>query len=99
MRDDPAVYLDGRAVGSIVCAAGWQTIGTTLTTLRPIIHALRGWPTPLGVGLNTSAPVFNEDGSCVDEKCAAQLRAMADQVVEFANLRSSRASTAQLKTA
>src|SRR5208337_2038759 len=44
LRDDQRCYLDGRAVGCIVTAAGWQTCGSTLAALRSIVHALRGWP-------------------------------------------------------
>ena len=53
LRGDSRVYLDGRAVGCIVTAAGWQGCNTTLGAMRGIVHALRGWPTPLGV---TSTP-------------------------------------------
>jgi FMN reductase len=49
MRQDDAVYFEGRAVGCIACACGWQATGSTLATLRSIVHALRGWPAPIGV--------------------------------------------------
>lgn len=39
------VYLEGRTVGCIACAYGWQATGSTLNALRTIVHALRGWPT------------------------------------------------------
>jgi FMN reductase len=54
LREDSRPYLDGRAVGCIVTSAGAQAGGATLAALRSIVHALRGWPTPLGVTLNTS---------------------------------------------
>src|SRR5262249_37397071 len=44
LRDDPRPYLDGRAVGCISCAYGWQATMTTLVSLRSVVHALRGWP-------------------------------------------------------
>jgi len=44
LRDDERPYFDGRAVGCIACAAGWQATTTTLIALRSIVHALRGWP-------------------------------------------------------
>jgi len=53
LAQDERPYLSGRGVGLVVCAAGWQAIGATLTGLRAVVHALRGWPTPLGAGLNT----------------------------------------------
>ncbi len=84
MREDARPYLEGRVVGTIVCAAGWQAIGTTLTALRSITHALRGWPTPMGVGINTSVRAFDAQGACVDPAVANQLRLLARQVVDFA---------------
>jgi len=84
LREDKRPYLDGRAVGCIVTAAGWQTCGSTLAALRSIVHALRGWPTPLGAALNTAEPLFNASGECTDEKGKMQLVAVGRQVVEFA---------------
>jgi FMN reductase len=54
LRSDARPYLDGRAVGVIVSAAGWQACGTTLVSVRSAIHALRGWPTPYGVMVNSA---------------------------------------------
>jgi FMN reductase len=85
LRDDRRCYLDGRAVGCIITASGWQTIGTALTALRSIVHALRGWPTPMGAGLNTAEKIFDEAGGCNDPVAAVQLVTVARQVVEFAN--------------
>jgi FMN reductase len=87
MRGDARSYFDGRAVGCIVSAAGWQAVGSTLAAMRSIVHALRGWPTPLGVGINSTTKCFAPDGSCLDEAVAGQLRMMAGQVVEFAAMR------------
>jgi FMN reductase len=84
LRDDKRSYLDGRAVGCIATAAGWQASVSTLAALRSIVHALRGWPTPLGVTLNTSEKPFEAAGGCTDEKVAEQLATVARQVVEFA---------------
>jgi FMN reductase len=84
LRDDVRPYLDRRAVGCIVTAYGWQGGGTTLSSVRTIVHALRGWPTPLAVTLNTAEPLFDADGVCLDERANAQLHLLADQVLEFA---------------
>jgi FMN reductase len=84
LREDKRCYLDGRAVGCVVTAYGWQTCGTTLIALRSIIHALRGWPTPLGAALNTTGGLFDAEGSCIDEKASAQLAIVGQQVAEFA---------------
>jgi FMN reductase len=84
LREDSRCYLEGRAVGCIVAAFGWQTCGTALSALRSIVHALRGWPTPLGAALNTSEGIFDGAGNCTDPKAANQLAIVGRQVVEFA---------------
>jgi FMN reductase len=85
-RDDRP-YLEGRALGCVVTAYGWQACGTTLVALRMIAHALRAWPTPFGAALNASTPLFETDGTCIDAKIAQQLAVIASQVVEFARHR------------
>jgi FMN reductase len=83
--DDP--YLNGRAFGCVVTAYGWQACGTTLISLRMIAHALRAWPTPFGATLNASTPLFETDGTCIDDRIANQLAIVSHQVVEFARCR------------
>jgi FMN reductase len=85
LRNAPRPYLDGRAVGCIVTAYGWQGAGTTLTSVRTIVHALRGWPTPLGVTLNTAIPLFDPSGLCMDQRTQTQFEMLAAQVVGFAS--------------
>lgn len=80
---DDRPYLDGRAVGCIACAYGWQATGSTLIALRTIVHALRGWPTPLGIAANTTGPLFDESESCLDPGLKANLSALATQVMHF----------------
>jgi len=87
MAKDGAPYLDGRAVGCLVSAAGWQAAGATLSALRATVHALRGWPTPLGVLINSSEPVFCEAGRLVSDDLARNLRTMTQQVLDFAAMR------------
>lgn len=82
---DERVYLDGLPVGLIVTAYGWQATGTTLMTMRSIVHALRGWPTPLGATINTSGGTF-KDGVCQDDGATSQLRLVGRQTVTFARL-------------
>lgn len=86
MRADPIVYLDNRAVGCIACAYGWQATGSVLAALRSIVHALRGWPTPMGIAVNSTGKLFDEGGGCIDPALAGQLSLMAAQVVGFARL-------------
>lgn len=87
MAEDEAVYFEGRAVGLIAVAAGWQATGTTLATLRSITHALRGWPTPMAVAVNSIQPVFDENGEPGDRGVDTQLGILAQQVVTFARMR------------
>ena len=82
---DERVYLDGVPVGLIATAYGWQATASTIATLRSIVHALRGWPTPLGAGIKTEAGTFT-DGTCNDPAAAAQLTLVGRQVVQFATM-------------
>lgn len=87
MREDARPYFAGRAVGCIATGAGWQGTVTTLEAIRSIVHALRGWPTPLGAAINTSAPVFDGAGTPTDERVAFQLTTVAQEVMHFARMR------------
>lgn len=87
MCKDPEPYLDGRAVGLIVCGHGWQSTGVVLSAFRSIVHALRGWPTPMGVAINTLVEHFDDKGVGIAEQSARQMKIMVGQVIEFARLR------------
>ncbi len=84
LRGETRPYLEGRAVGCIACASGWQAIGPVLAALRSIAHALRGWPTPLGVAANARSGLFDAEGVCTDKTLSTQLSIMAEQIVTFA---------------
>jgi FMN reductase len=86
LRDDPRPYLDGRAVGVIVTAAGWQAAGTALVSVRSAIHALRGWPTPFGVTVNSVEQPVGADGR-IDDRVDGALEILAGQLMEFASWR------------
>ena len=98
MSNDERAYFDGRAVGCVVCAEGIQAMGTTLFTLRSIVHALRGWPTPYSATINSSTKPFGPDGLLREEAVSAQLKTVAQQVVQFAQ-HSLLAKAMQLPTA
>lgn len=87
MSRDPQPYLDGRAVGLIVCGNGWQSTGVVLSAFRSIVHALRGWPTPMGVAINTLVERLDETGAGLSEPSARQIAIMVGQVIEFARQR------------
>lgn len=83
LAKDDRVYLDNMPVGLIVTAYGWQATGSTMGALRSIVHALRGWPTPLGVCVKTAPGMFDND-RCNDAAVVQQLELVGRQVVEFA---------------
>lgn len=94
LRSGDRVYFDGLAVGCVAVAYGWQATVSTLHNLRVAVHALRGWPTPLGATINASGQPFTEDGtSCCDDSAQFQLDMVGRQVVEFARLRRSTGRT------
>ena len=90
-RDDRP-YFDGLPVGAIATAHGWQAAVSALASLRTMVHALRGWPTPLGMSINSSVTKFAAGGTS-DTGVDASLSRMATQVFDFA-LRASSISTA-----
>src|SRR5580692_11624976 len=84
LRGDPRPYLSGRAVGCIATAGGWPGAVNTLGALRDIVHALRGWPTPLGAAINSAEMVFDEEGTCQVPRVAQMLDMIAGEVIGFA---------------
>ncbi|MFF0430211.1 NAD(P)H-dependent oxidoreductase [Streptomyces sp. NPDC004520] len=83
----PVPYLEGRAIGTVAVGAGTQGAVSTLTTLRTIGHALRGWPTPVGAAVSQVPPqpsVADEPGPD-----AARLIEMVTQVVWLGGARDS----------
>ncbi|HUL98553.1 MAG TPA: NAD(P)H-dependent oxidoreductase [Mycobacterium sp.] len=84
LREDTRVYLDNTPFGCITCAYGWQAAVGTLTHLRSIGHALRAWPTPLGVAINSADQIWDENGQLIDATIKSQLELMATQVLTFA---------------
>lgn len=84
LRCDPRPYLDHRAVVCVATGGGWQGPMATLGALRDIVHALRGWATPAGVIINSSQPVFDLAGACVDATLDRSFALAASQAVTFA---------------
>src|ERR1700742_2608280 len=83
LREDPRVYLDNTPWGCISCAFGWQAAVGTLGQLRSIGHALRAWPTPLGVAINSADQIWDDAGGPVDEPRANTLDHLAVHAVAF----------------
>ena len=83
LRGDRRPYFSGRAVGCIATGGGWPGALNTLGALRDIVHALRGWPTPLGAAINSSERVFDDDGQCVVPRVSQMLDVIAAEVLGF----------------
>ncbi|WP_232496266.1 NADPH-dependent FMN reductase [Novosphingobium kaempferiae] len=79
---DERSYLSGLPVGIVVTAYGWQATGSTLATMRSIVHALRAWPTPFAATINALETRIDADGS-TDRLVLEQLCRVGEQVVRF----------------
>lgn len=77
---DERAYLSDLPVGLIATAYGWAATGSTIATLRAIVHALRGWPTPFAAAINSATCTFDEAGGCADPKVAGQIALVGRQV-------------------
>ncbi|MFK0216444.1 NAD(P)H-dependent oxidoreductase [Streptomyces sp. NPDC090298] len=85
----PVPYLEGRAIGTVAVGAGAQGAVSTLTTLRTVGHALRGWPTPVGVAVAAAPEEPAADGTGLAPD-AARLVEMVSQVVWLGGARAAR---------
>ncbi|GGD89849.1 NADPH-dependent oxidoreductase [Tsuneonella deserti] len=81
LAGDERPYLDGRAVGLIATAYGDQATVNTMQTLRTVVHALRGWPTPMGATIRVGPDMFSSGGPRLDERSRTQLELVGRQVV------------------
>jgi len=83
LRTDERVYFDGLPVGCVATAHGWSGAVHTLGALRDIVHALRGWPTPLGLAINGAQPGVVEDGQIASATLREQTDLVARQLLAF----------------
>jgi FMN reductase len=83
LREDQRPYLQGMPVGLIATGAGWQGAVMTLSQLRTIVHALRGWPTPMGAVINSAEVSFDRDFCTDNAQVAFQLETIACDLVGF----------------
>ena len=84
LRDAPRPCLDARPVGLLACEEG-PGAGGALTALRARVHALGGWPTPLGITLtrheSTSIDAY---GAVANPAVADRFDTLTDQIMGFA---------------
>src|SRR5258708_4179879 len=83
IREAPSFYLEGRAVGCIICANGQQALGSALANLRAIIHTLRGWNTPYAVTINSHNQQLGSQLSLVSNDIRPQFRLDATHLLPF----------------
>jgi len=83
LMHDTRPYLAGRPVCCIAAGGGLQGAVTALNGLRDIVHALRGWPTPMQIPVNSSAKPFDADGSCNDPKLTKMILAAQEDLWSF----------------
>lgn len=84
LAKDERPYLHERPVGLIATAYGDQAAMGTLLTMRGIVHALRGWPTPMGATVRTYSGLFSPEGECLDDRARLQLQLVGEQVISAA---------------
>lgn len=84
LASDIRPYLTDRPVCCIAAGGGLHGAVSTLSSLGAIVHALRGWPTPMQVPINASARPFDPPSTCRDTKVETSLRAAADDLIRFA---------------
>jgi FMN reductase len=84
LREAPRPYLEGRPVGLLVGTEGGDSTGGAMSSLRSTVHALQGWPTPLGITLTDRQPAFDAYGNIVDPGVARRFGVLTDQMIGFA---------------
>ncbi|WP_064743836.1 NADPH-dependent FMN reductase [Actinomadura oligospora] len=77
-------FLQDRSIGCVALALGDQGAASTLATLRTVAHALRGWPTPLGVTLTAATAALRPDGEPARPETRDRLDLMLGQVMAVA---------------
>ncbi|MDB4873050.1 MAG: putative flavoprotein [Gemmatimonadales bacterium] len=83
LADDEHAYLDGKVVGCVATAYGWQAAVNTLGALRPIVAALRGWCAPYGIAVNVTDNYLDASGSLRADRLAGQIDILTSQIREF----------------
>jgi len=83
LMTDSRPYLSGRPVLCMAAGGGLQGAVNTLASLQGVVHALRGWPTPMQVPVNSSTKPFDEQRRCTDPKLEKMLNAAVEDLLSF----------------
>ncbi|MBL7499921.1 NAD(P)H-dependent oxidoreductase [Frankia sp. CNm7] len=83
LRDAPRPCLDARPVGLLACEEG-SGVGGALPALRATVHALGGWPTPLGIRLTQQeCATIDPYGAIASPAVADRFGTLTDQMMGF----------------
>lgn len=87
LAKDERPYLDGRVVACMSTAYGWQAAVNTLTSLRQIVAALRGWCAPYGIAINVADGYLDDNGVFRADRVAESIHILTAQIRDFLALR------------
>lgn len=83
LRDADRRYFEERPVACVATGGGWQGAAATLSALRAIVHALRGWPIPLGIIINSRDAAVIDAAPRLPDDLVRSLESAAAQLLEF----------------
>jgi FMN reductase len=83
LRDAPRPCLEARPVGLVTCEEG-PGAGGALAVLRARVHALGGWPTPLGIALTKhESGAIDPYGAIGSPAINERFGMLTDQIIGF----------------
>ena len=81
--------FENKAVGLIGVSGGRMGAANALSMLRTVGTALHAWVVPKDASIPNASTAFDADGNLRDPELAARVKAVGEQVTEFAALRHS----------
>ncbi len=81
--------FENKVVGLIGVSGGRMGAANALSMLRTVGTALHAWVVPKDASIPNSSNAFDAEGNLHDAELAARLKAVGQQVTEFAALRNS----------
>ena len=81
--------FENKVIGLIGVSGGRMGAANSLSMLRTVGTALHAWVVPNDVSIPNSSQAFDTDGNLCDAELASRLKAVGEQVAQFAALRNS----------
>ena len=81
--------FENKVVGLIGVSGGRMGAANALSMLRTVGTALHAWVVPKDASIPNSSTAFDAEGNLLDPELAARVKAVGEQVTEFAALRHS----------